>query len=302
MYLRKKADIRTLLWVGMAIALVAIQYRWPDTVIFLCPISCYLAIACGVISHNHNHQPTFSVKRLNRGFGHILTIFYGYPTMMWIPTHNLNHHLFTNRPGDATITWRHTNLHNLFVVLTYPFVSAYSQSDAVKTYIRRAKQKNPKLYYRILFQYAFWVGVNLGMLWLAWYLHHDHQNWTGLYVWFFALMLPAISSATVIMMFNYVQHVHTDAWSDHDHSRNFTSRSFNFLFFNNGYHTAHHKRPGLHWSELKVAHEKIANEIDPILNERSLCWFVLRQYFLAPFFPRLGTTQIGGPPHQAPAK
>lgn len=298
MFLRNQADYRTILWVGLAVALVAIQYTWPSTVWFLSPVSCYLAVACGVISHNHNHQPTFSIKRLNYGFGHLLTFFYGYPTLMWIPTHNLNHHLFTNRPGDATITWRHTNLNNLWVVLTYPFVSGFYQSEAVKTYIQRTKLKNRKMYARILFQYTFWVGSYGFMLWLAWFLHHADGNRTGLYVWFFSVLLPAISSATVIMMFNYVQHVHADAWSDHDHSRNFTSRSFNFLFFNNGYHTAHHQRPGLHWSLLREAHEQIAPRIDPALNEPSLWWFVIRQYFLAPFIPSLGTQQIGAAPSQ----
>jgi beta-carotene hydroxylase len=300
MFLRNKADYRTVVWVAMAVALVAIQYRWPSTVVFLCPASCYLAIACGVISHNHNHQPTFSVRRLNHGFGHLLTIFYGYPTLMWIPTHNLNHHRFTNRPGDATITWRYTSLHNLLVVLTYPFVSGYFQSEPIKTYIRRAKAKNTSLHSRIVFQYVFWIGVYAGMLVLALYLYQDLRNGTGLYVWFFALILPAITSATVIMMFNYIQHVHADVWSDHDHSRNFTSRSFNYLFFNNGYHTAHHIRPGLHWSALKEAHQKIERQIDPSLNEASLCWFVIRQYVLSPFFPSLGTIQVGGPPGQLP--
>lgn len=299
MYLRNQADYRTILWVGLAVALVAIQYTWPETVWFLSPLSCYLAIACGVISHNHNHQPTFSIKRLNYGFGHLLTFFYGYPTLMWIPTHNLNHHLFTNRPGDATITWRHTNLNNLWVVLTYPFVSGFYQSEAVKTYIKRTKLKNRKMYARIVFQYIFWLGSYAFMLWLAWYLHNDRGNGAGLYVWFFAVILPAISSATVIMMFNYIQHVHADAWSDHDHSRNFTSRSFNFLFFNNGYHTAHHQRPGLHWSLLREAHLQIAPRIDPALNESSLWWFVIRQYLLAPFFPSLGTQQIGAAPSQS---
>ena len=113
MRLRNPADYRTVLWVGLAILLVAMQYARSDWVIYLSPISCYLAIACGVIAHNHNHRPTFRSRRLNNFFGHILTVFYGYPTLMWIPTHNLNHHRFVNRPGDATITWRHTNKHNL---------------------------------------------------------------------------------------------------------------------------------------------------------------------------------------------
>jgi fatty acid desaturase len=301
MRLRNRADFRTLLWVALAVTLVAVQSAWPQLVVYLCPISCYLAIACGVIAHNHNHHPTFVGRRFNNGFGHLLTVFYGYPTLMWIPTHNLNHHHFTNRPGDATITWRYTNKHNLFMALTYPFVSGYFQSEPIQRYIGRAKLHNRRLYSRIVFQYAFWIGVYLLMLVLAALLHHRQRTGLGLYVWFFSLILPAICSTTVIMIFNYIQHVHADAWSELDHSRNFTGKVFNFLFFNNGFHTAHHEHPGLHWSALPATHAQLGHQIDPRLNERSLCWFLARQYFLALMIPSFGTKQIGLSPEQAPA-
>ena len=296
MRLRNPADYRTLLWVGLASLLVAVQYARTDWVVYLSPISCYLAIALGGIAHNHNHRPTFRSRRLNNAFGHVLTAFYGYPTLIWIPTHNLNHHHFVNRPGDATITWRYTNKHHLLVAATYPLVSGYFQNEPIQRFIRSARRKNRHLYHRILFQYAFWIGFYCWMLFLAWYLYHEQRMGLGLYVWFFSLVLPAICSISLIMVFNYIQHVHTDAWSERDHSRNFTGPVFNFLFFNVGYHTAHHEQPGLHWSQLPAAHAKIAAEINPQLNERSVCWFLARQYVLALFFPALGTSQIGTSP------
>lgn len=294
MRLRNWTDYRSVLWVAMAAALVPLQYAWPQTIPYVLPFSCYLAIACGTIAHNHNHHATFTGRRANNLFGHALTIFYGYPTMMWIPTHNLNHHRFVNRPGDATITWRYTNRHNLFVAATYFFVSSYFQKGPINRYIEKAKTGNRRLYGRIMFQYAFWATFFLGMLALSVALHY-HQR-MGLYVWFFSLALPAFCSVTVIMFFNYIQHVHTDGWSENDHSRNFTSRLFNFCFFNNGYHTAHHAQPGLHWSALPAAHAAMAHTIDPRLSESSLAWYLTRQYLLAPFFPRLGTSQIGPEP------
>lgn len=300
MWLKNRADVRTICWVGMAVTLVAVQYIWPLMVLYLCPVSCYLAIACGVIAHNHNHRPTFSGRRWNNGFGHLLTVFYGYPTLMWIPTHNLNHHRFTNRPGDATITWRYTNKHQLWVLLTYPFVSGYFQNGPIQRYIERTKSKNRSLYARIVFQYVLWVGVYILLLALAGAMHHRQQTGLGLYVWFFAVILPALSSVTVIMIFNYIQHVHTDAWSEHDHSRNFTGWLFNYCFFNNGYHTAHHEQPGLHWSKLPQAHAALADRIDSQLNEPSLAWFLSRQYLLAPLFPSFGTQQIGASPEHPP--
>ena len=300
MLVKNRADYRSLLWVAIAIVLVAIQYSNPAWVVYLCPVSCYVAIACGTIAHNHNHRATFRSRRWNDAFGHVLTIFYGYPTLMWVPTHNMNHHQLVNRPGDATATWRYTNKHNLWVALTYPLVSAYFQSFPIKEYLSDVKVRKPHLYSRIRFQYCFWIGTYVGMGILAGVLYHRQQTGLGLYLWFFSLILPAICSSTVIMFFNFIQHVHTDAWSEHDHSRNFTGRWFNFLFFNNGYHTAHHENPGLHWSELPAAHQALEASIDERLNQPNLAWFLLRQYILAPFKARLGTEQIGRIPSQAP--
>jgi fatty acid desaturase len=291
MGLRERSDVRSVSWVVLAVAVVALQYAWPVLIPVLCPVGCYLAAACGTICHNHNHNPTFRSRRLNRGFGHVLSVFYGYPTLMWIPTHILNHHRFTNRAGDATITWRHSNLHNFVIAATYPFVSAYHQAGVIREFIHRTKSRNPKLYGQIVFQYGFWIGVYAALLALALVLHG--RGVAGVYVWFMAVMLPALFSVTVIMVFNYIQHVHADAWSEFDHSRNFTSPSFNWLFFNNGFHTVHHEQPGLHWSRLPEAHAALAPRIDPRLNESSLWWFAVRQYLLAPLFPGLGTSQIG---------
>ena len=186
------------------------------------------------------------------------------------------------------------------MALTYALVSGYFQSFPIKEYIARVKERKPRLYSRIRFQYAFWIGTYLSMGALAGLLYHKQQTGLGLYVWFFSLILPAICSSTVIMFFNFIQHVHTDAWSESDHSRNFTGKWFNFLFFNNGYHTTHHDDPGMHWSDLPNAHAAIASTIDPKLNERNLVWFLFRQYVLAFFMPRLATQQIGGLPKEEP--
>ena len=117
---RYAADYRSLLWVVFATALVAFQYANPGYAPYLFWLSGYFALACGVMAHNHNHCPTFSSKRSNEIFAAVISVFYGYPTFAWIPTHNLNHHKFVNRAGDATITWRHTNAHNALVAFTYP--------------------------------------------------------------------------------------------------------------------------------------------------------------------------------------
>jgi beta-carotene hydroxylase len=296
--LRHAADIQTLLWtLVFAPTFVALQYARPDWVPVLAWFSCYFAIASGVIAHNHNHSPTFKKKKLNEWFGNWISLFYGFPTFAWIPTHNLNHHKFVNKPGDATITWRITNSHNILVAATYFFVSAFYQRIPTGEFLAKTKVKNPKFFRRVIKQYAFWGGGYVALFAGAVHLH----GWqTGAYVFGFAVAVPAVLSLWTIHLFNYDQHVHTDPWSRWDHSRNFVSPTLNFLLFNNGYHTAHHENAGLHWSKLADAHAKIASNIHPSLNQTSVWWYWLKQYFIAPFIPSLGTVQLGRAPFDPP--
>lgn len=276
---------------------VALQYADPTLVPYLWWVSCYFALACGVIAHNHNHCPTFKTKRQNQLFGMWISIFYGYPTFAWIPTHNLNHHKLVNKVGDATITWRYTNRHLLSVALSYFFVSSWFQSDPIKEFIRRARRDKPDLYRQIVAQYVVVAGAHLALLAGAIALHGFK---TGLYTWALVSGLPGFFALFTIMLFNYEQHVHTDPWSEHAHSRSFNGALTNFFLFANGYHTVHHEHPGTHWSKLKELHLAIEDQIPPELLERSLFWYWFRQYFLAPFFPSLGTKQYGRAPFDPP--
>ena len=297
MGLKHRADWRTVLWTAIGPTFVAVQYARPELVPYTCWISCYFALSFGVIAHNHNHCPTFRSRRANDAFAGWLSIFYGYPTFAWIPTHNLNHHRYVNTEGDATITWRFTNRHNLWVAATYFFVSAYYQSGPINSFIRKARATNRTLYRRILRQYAFWIGGNVVLLATAIYLHGLRLG-SGVFV--ATVAFPEFFALWTIMLFNYDQHVHTDPWSQ-NHSRSFVGRLVNFFLFNNGLHAAHHEKPGEHWSRLYAVHAQIAPRIDPSLLQKSLWLYWFRQYLLAPFIPSLGSKQLGPGPMNPPA-
>ncbi len=296
MSLRNRADWRTLLWAVIGPAIVLLQFMRPALVPYLWWVSCYFALAFGIIAHNHNHVPTFTERRHNDIFGSWLSIFYGYPTFAWIPTHNLNHHRYVNTEGDATITWRFTNRHNVWVAATYFFVSSYYQAGPIKAFIRKAKATNPNLYRRVMGQYAVWIAGNLLLLALSVSLNGLAL---GSAVFVACVAFPEFFALWTIMLFNYDQHVHTDPWSQ-NHSRSFVNPLLNFLLFNNGLHAAHHEAPGEHWSKLDVVHSRIAPQIDPSLLQRSLWLYWLKQYALAPFFPSLGTQQLGPGPMNPP--
>jgi fatty acid desaturase len=59
----------------------------------------------------------------------------------------------------------------------------------------------------------------------------------------------------------YMQHSDLDLSSDFTASRNSTSRLYNFISWNLGYHTAHHIKPNLHWSKLPAYHDSIKQQI-----------------------------------------
>lgn len=294
---RNPADYRSLLWATLMPVVVIAQLVNPHLLPYLSPLSFYFAMAAGTMAHNHNHVPTFKNRRLNDIYATWVSLFYGYPTIAWVPTHNLNHHKHVNREGDATITWRHSNRNTWYIALSYYFISAYYQAPLMKEYFDKAKRSNPKLHRHIRKQYATWIFALVAVLAVSVAMHGP---WVGFKVFALAYGLPCFWGTYSMIWFNYMQHVHCDPWSEHNHSRNITGKIFNFLVFNNGFHTVHHENPAAHWSKLPELHYAIAEQIDPALNERSFLWWVFRAYVVTAFFPSLETKQLGRAPFDAP--
>jgi beta-carotene hydroxylase len=298
MMLRHRADWRTLLWAIVLFPLVGFApYVYPRLVPWLLPLSLYLGFCAGAFSHNHNHCPTFKSRRLNAIYAAWLSIFYGFPTYGWIPTHNLNHHKYVNKAGDATITWRYSKRNTWLIASTYYFVSAYWQAPVLDEYRAKVRATNPAYYRQIIWQYVALIGAQMALLGLAIALRGLS---VGLLVWGFGFAIPAIFANWSMIFINYIQHVHTDPWSEHNHSRNFVSKPANWMVFNNGYHTAHHESAGLHWSKLPQAHAKIAHLIHPELNQKSIFGFCIKAYLLGIFDSRFRTKQVGRAPYDPP--
>ena len=291
--LRYKADRRTLVYFAITTALLAAQWIHGEVHFLMYPLSLFMAISVAVIAHNHNHLPIWRSKALNAVTDYWLTIFYGFPTFAWIPTHNRNHHTLNNKEGDYTITYRISERNNLFTLITYPTISSYYQQKAIKEYLREQYRANRKWFIHCIVQYVVlvaFIGVALLIDWRKALLF---------------IVIPQQVALFSVMIFNYVQHVHADEESEINHSRNFVG-FLNKLLFNNGYHTVHHNRSGLHWSLTPEEHAKIADKIDPALNERSFWWYIFRVYFLAPFVrkyrtnsPRLTRKQVEAPEAEA---
>jgi fatty acid desaturase len=87
-----------------------------------------------------------------------------------------------------------------------------------------------------------------------------------------ALWMRPLETALVFLLPAFLTLFHT-IWATYEHhagcprgnhfeaSRNRDNRLFNALTGNLGLHTAHHYRPGLHWSLLPELHEEIRGRI-----------------------------------------
>jgi len=92
-------------------------------------------------------------------------------------------------------------------------------------------------------------------------------------------VVPQLWGARWFLRINIIQHDGCDTNSEHDHSRNFVGRVFNWFMMNNGFHTIHHNRAGLHWTALAAEHEQqVKPHIDARLDEPSMIGYLLRTY------------------------
>jgi beta-carotene hydroxylase len=230
-----------------------------------------MAITVAVIAHNHNHVPMWKSSFLNHVMDNWITIFYGFPAFAWTPTHNKNHHKFNNREGDYTITYRFSESNNIFTLLSYPSISSYFQQSPVMNHLRGLYKNKPRKFALAILQYAT-LGLFIAITMIL--------DWRKPLPY---VVVPQQAALFVIMIFNYIQHVHADEESDYNHSRNFTSGFTNFMLFNNGYHTAHHNKASIHWSQLPQAHARIAAQIEPNLNQTSIIGYLVKTYVIGPF-------------------
>jgi len=91
----------------------------------------------------------------------------------------------------------------------------------------------------------------------------------GLYCFGMRFVIVFIMPSLLVLFFTIgATYKHHAGLRSDDHfsaSYNNINKFYNFMTCNLGYHTAHHLRPGLHWSLLPAFHENIRDKISSTL-------------------------------------
>jgi len=271
---RHPAEWRQLGIVAVYLGVLGAMYFVPACRnVFFFAAACFFSFLNTVVIHNHLHQGVFKSRRLNMLFRMVLSFGALYPATANIPSHNLVHHHFDDDGQPDWAAPEHVGFRwNLLNLIHFPNVAGPNTFAGVQRWMAIGNKREPFRQYMAEQVVAF--GLTIALL--------VHDFWTGL----FFIVLPQLYGARCILRINLIQHDRCDTTSEWNHSRNFVGRAFNWIMCNNGYHTIHHNRAGMHWSDLHRAHAReVVPRIDPSLDERSMVVYLLRTYLLRPARP-----------------
>lgn len=196
-----------------------------------------VAIAC---NHYQHHINVFRVRWLNRLYELILFLQTGTPPYLITLHHNLGHHPHYLEPELDTLRWQRPggSRRTLLECLVKNFAGHFTLTMAIG-------RRYPKVYRR----FKVMTAVSLTVVSLLLYLDPAKAM-----IVFIGPMALAIFN---VARLGYDQHAGLDMNDHLSASRNIESRFYNLVTFNSGYHTAHHVKPGLHWSKLPEFHRQL---------------------------------------------
>lgn len=269
--LRYRADLKTLLFVAIYFGLVAVQWVYAPTALWLAIplllLTCFFSFFGAVATHNTVHAPVFKQRWMNRIFQVALTLTYGHPVSAYVPGHNLSHHKHTQSRRDVMRTSKtRFRWHFLNAVFFMPRVGG-DIFKADMRYFKAMYRRNPPWFRQMILEATVFLGT-MGLLLVA--------DWKKFILY---VLIPHQYAAWGIITMNLLQHDGTDEDSEWNHSRNFVGRFVNWWTYNNGYHTIHHIEPGLHWSLLPAEHAaRVAPFIHPALDQQNLVVYLWKTF------------------------
>lgn len=249
--LRYRADVWpvafTLGVLGVQLGIfLAVERLWLAALLVLAfqPVQA-VAIAC---NHYQHHQPVFTRRWLNRAYEVVLFLQTGMPPYLITLHHNLGHHRHYLEPAKDTLGWRRPDGAPRSLA-----ASLVRNAAGHLTWTVAIGRRYPELYRRLKAMSAIACLPLVALLWL------DPARAALVFV------LPMALALVNVARLGYEQHAGLELDDHLTASRNIESRLYNLLTFNSGYHTAHHLKPGVHWSKLPELHRRIRDGIPETL-------------------------------------
>jgi len=200
------------------------------------------------INHHHQHVNSFRAPWLNRIYDLALSLQAGVAPYAWVLHHNLGHHLnYLNQPpheSPDSSRWKRPDGTQMGRLEYSIDLLLHHQIDIVRVGLRHPKHFRAFL----LMKLPLWSLIGVGL-------------WLRPLETVLVFLLPSFITLFHTIWATYEHHAGCPGSTHLDASRNRESRAYNLLTGNLGLHTAHHKRPGLHWSLLPELHEEIRDQI-----------------------------------------
>jgi beta-carotene hydroxylase len=245
---RFKEDYRQILFVVIGFLCMLVVYinnAHFETLTLLAISFClfFVYILPAAVAHNHYHRTIFKNNSLNCFMNYLLFFMGGTTPYTWTLQHNLGHHLnYLNQENDPAPWIKNGDVVSRLKYTVYGTLNIYP-------YCFKLGVKYPNVFKKFKFHLVICIAILAALILI------DPRGTL------FAIVIP-----TTLIMFNlidsaYEHHTGLNRSCDFNASRTNVNRIRNWLAFNIGYHTAHHVKPGLHWTKLPKYHEEIKHNI-----------------------------------------
>ncbi|MCP4445963.1 MAG: fatty acid desaturase [Myxococcales bacterium] len=195
-------------------------------------------------NHHHQHCMTFRSAVLNRLLELSYSLHTGMTSNLWVLHHNLGHHVNYLEQSKDESRWRRNSGKTMGVV---EYSLSVTLTDNYRAFL--VGKRYPK-HQRVFVAFAALTWAFVAALGI-------YKPWAGLFIF----ALPMVCTIMYTSWVTYDHHAGLDPDDPMKASFNIMNRWFNRLTGNLGYHTAHHYKPGLHWSKLPELHETIKDRI-----------------------------------------
>lgn len=223
----------------------AAGFAWP-IVLGWAALSVPQKVCIAAWNHHHQHVPFFRSTLCNRLIEIVFGLQTGAVSMVWVLHHNIGHHDHYLDQSKDESAWRASDGRIMSS-------TEYTWTLAATGYICafRNSAEHPAIRRTFLFMTALHIALLALLVWV------NPFNAVAIFI------IPMVISFVMTCRHTYDHHAGCSESNEYEASNNITHRWYNVLTGNLGYHTAHHLRPGLHWSKLPAFHARIANKIPP---------------------------------------